>query len=443
MPAKQSEDAAIGEAEFAQLMASFEPFQSNPTVAVACSGGADSLALTLLLHDWANKRDGKATALIVDHGLRKEAGKEAKTTADALSKLGIESEILRYEGSKPAGDVQAAARTIRYDLLSRWCVKAGALHLAVAHHRDDQAETALLRLGRGSGVDGLAAMSPVVETRDFRIVRPLLHVPSKRLRATVSARQITPIEDPSNHDRAFARVRVRSLSSVLAGEGMTSTRLADTATRLARARSALEEQTACLLARSAVIHTSGYGQFDPVPVRKVHPEIALRALSKIVTCIGGNDYPPRLARVERAYSWICDGMPGGGRTLSGCRLLPRRGKVLVCRESAAAKSRLPAKGEQFWDGRFRLHLGKRRFGEIRRLGNEGWRIAVTALPELRSLPIPPAVRASLPSVWRGEELRSVPHLGYLNGKWRSPVTHPHKAVFAPRRPLMPARFTLQ
>ncbi|MDP1966000.1 MAG: tRNA lysidine(34) synthetase TilS, partial [Reyranella sp.] len=143
---------------FARAMAPFEPFEKKPVVAVAVSGGRDSLALALLAHDWARVRGGAIVALIVDHGLRSGSDGEAASTRDLLAGLGIEAGVLCWSGAKPQSGLQEAARTARYRLLSDECRRRGILHLLLAHHADDQEETVTMRAARGSGLDGLAGM---------------------------------------------------------------------------------------------------------------------------------------------------------------------------------------------------------------------------------------------------------------------------------------------
>ncbi len=218
--------APIDAAEFAALMAPLGPFEANPRIAAAVSGGADSLALAVLLHDWARPLGGHITALTVDHGLRPEAAAEARFVARTLEPLGLAHQTLRWRGAKPGANISAAARRARYDLLSRRCEQRGLLHLALGHHLDDQAETFLLRLGRGSGLDGLAAMAPIVELPGLRLLRPLLGLPKVRLEATLRARGLDWIEDPTNRDPAQARARLRQLLPGLALEGLTAARRA-------------------------------------------------------------------------------------------------------------------------------------------------------------------------------------------------------------------------
>src|SRR5262249_18811870 len=157
---------------------------------------------------WAAGQGGRVLALIVDHGLRPEAATEAQVTASVLARHGIESLVLRWAGAKPQAGLQEAAREARYRLLREACRARGILHLLVAHHAGDQAETVAMRAARASGRDGLAGMAALVEWPEVRLLRPLLPVPRARLSATLRARGVAWIDDPSNADPRFERVRL-------------------------------------------------------------------------------------------------------------------------------------------------------------------------------------------------------------------------------------------
>ncbi len=287
----------ITEAEFAGLMARLGPFEARPEVAVAVSGGPDSMALALLAQAWATARGGRAIGLTVDHALRAGSAAEAREVGEWLRRRGMAHHVLRRRGPKPRANVQAVARAARYALLEAWCRRAGVLHLLLAHHRDDQAETFLLRLGRGSGVDGLAAMAPVAERAGMRLARPLLAVPGARLAACLRAAGQDWVEDPSNEDRAHARVRARAAMPRLAAEGMTPARLAATAGNMGRARAALERATAELLVRAVVLSPAGHAWLDAATLASVPTEIGLRSLAAALRTVGGATHPPRLRRL--------------------------------------------------------------------------------------------------------------------------------------------------
>ena len=175
----------LGAAEFAGLIEALGPFEQRPRLAVAVSGGPDSLCLCLLAAGWAAARGGAVSALIVDHGLRPEAAAEARQVAAWLRARRIDHHVLRWAGAKPATGIQAAAREARYRLLGDWCRAAGVLHLLLGHHLDDQAETVALRQARQSGAEGLAGMAAVRELAGLRLLRPFLTVPKTRLLATL------------------------------------------------------------------------------------------------------------------------------------------------------------------------------------------------------------------------------------------------------------------
>jgi len=179
----------VSDREFTTLMAALGPFERNARVAVALSGGPDSMALCVLADAWARRRGGRVVALTVDHGLRSDSATEAAVVGGWMGTLGIAHQVLAWEGTKPRSGVQAKARAARYELLTGWCRRAGILHLVLAHEMEDQAETILMRLTRGSGRHGLAGMSAVSETSGVRILRPLLGVGRERLTATLRARR--------------------------------------------------------------------------------------------------------------------------------------------------------------------------------------------------------------------------------------------------------------
>ncbi len=433
----------LAPAEFAGRMAAFGPFEAAPRIAVACSGGPDSMSLALLADHWARSCGGAATALVVDHGMRPDSAQEAETVVAWLAAAGIAAVTLTWPGPRPASDRQAAARRARYALMRRWCREAGVLHLMLGHHRRDQAETFLLRLARGSGVDGLAAMAPVQEAGDVRLLRPLLDVPGERLLAHLKCEGRPYVQDPSNDDSAFARVRMRAVLPSLEREGLTASRLAATARRMARARAALETAATAVLARAAAVYPEGYATVTPAPLCEAPEEVGLRALSRLLACIGGNEYTPRLERLERLYGWLAEGRSAGaGRTLAGCRIIWRGERILVCREAAAVRDPVAAFDGVVWDGRFRLAVGEiaPNGSRVGRLGREGWGKLQRERPELRKSDLPAAVRYSLPAVWALDEVIAVPHLSYRWEKGNSMAPPVDEIAFLPARPLSAASF---
>jgi tRNA(Ile)-lysidine synthase len=441
-------------------MAPLGPFEPRPRVAVAVSGGADSLALCLLAHDWATGLGGRAVALTVDHRLRPGSTAEARQVGAWLGKWDMPHHTLSWRGPKPRTGVQAAARAARYELLTGWCRSHGVLHLLLAHQLEDQAETFLLRLARGSGVEGLAAMGAVSEGAFVRLLRPVLAVPHARLNATLRSRGQPWIEDPSNRDEAYARVRMRKILPRLAGEGLDPRRLAATARSMGRAREALEAAVADLLARAATIAPEGYGYVDPAAFVEAPAEVGLRALARTLMCVGGRGYPPRLERLERLYAGLTAGALGQARTLWGCRIGLRGERLLVCREAAAARERVPVVPGTCvqWDGRFRVSFADgpgpaskgwrpqkgRRPGAVTlaRLGREGWAQIAADEPELRRTSIPAPARPSLPALWDRRGVLAVPHLNYRRPAAGAGTRLVRRIAFSPPSPLAGSGFSV-
>jgi tRNA(Ile)-lysidine synthase len=405
--------APIGDDEFAAFMARLGGFEPAPALAIAVSGGADSLALLLLADHWARARGGTVTALTVDHRLRAEAAAEAARVARWAEARGIAHRTLVWPGPYPAGAVQAAARDARYRLLGEWCRGHGVLHLLTAHHQDDQAETLLLRLARGSGLAGLAGMAPIVEERHWRLVRPLLDLPPARLRASLEAAAQDWIEDPSNRDPRFARARLRGERAALATAGLTPPRLAETCRHLGRARMALESVIDRLLLDAVVLDPAGFALVDLAPLARAAPEIRLRTLAALIMTIGGEPYAPRFERLERLAEAIFGIRLAGGRTLGGCRILQHRDRLLILRELAATAppAPLPDVGALLWDNRFLVEGGAGGL-EIGALGRDGVAALRAIAPDLAASHLPRSAWPTLPVLRRDGTLVAVPHLGW-------------------------------
>jgi tRNA(Ile)-lysidine synthase len=295
--------------------------------AVAVSGGADSLAFLLLLSDWAAEQARPPpVVLTVDHGLRPASKRRAEAVVLRARALGASAHLLRWTGRKPAADIESAAREARYRLMGKWCRRHGMNCLYVAHSQDDQAETFLLRLIRGSGVDGLAAMTPVApfpapDCENLRVARPLLSVPRAELRSFLVARGESWLEDEMNADARFARARLRAAWPLLGELGFSAERIGVAARHLARARAALDQAAADFLARASrkegeCVLLDG-NAFVGAP-----EEIVLRSLAQVLMEVSGRVYRPRFDRLERLALAIRSDDLRGGRTLHGCCIRP-------------------------------------------------------------------------------------------------------------------------
>jgi tRNA(Ile)-lysidine synthase len=356
---------AVGAAEFDRCLRPLLAGDKPEAIAVAVSGGADSMALALLTADWAKKKRIAVLPLIVDHRLRPESTKEARHVAGLLRKAGLTPKILAWTAkTKPSANRQALAREARYDLLRQECAKQGINHLLLAHHRDDQAETLLLRALRGSGVDGLAAMQPRSARENLILLRPLLDLPKARLVATLQKRKQAWIEDPSNANASFQRVRVRAALDLLSDNNAGSRaelvqHLAQTARNFARTRALLDAAAYDLLHGSVQLTPAGTAWLDPAGLIAAEDELSLRALVKLLGAIGGISVPPRLDGLQRLLEALRSGnaLP---LTLHRCLLtrIKGEGRLLVCREARHLPAAQPLQSTLLWDGRFRIAVAK-------------------------------------------------------------------------------------
>lgn len=317
-----------------------------PAVVLAVSGGPDSVALMWLAARWRAglKRGPRLIAVTVDHGLRKEAAHEARDVKRLARTLGIEHRTLRWQGAKPATGVPAAAREARYRLLAKAARASGAAHVATAHTRDDQAETLLMRLLRGSGIAGLAAMAAETEREGVRLMRPLLDISKAELVATLEAAGIAFADDPTNRDPAFTRPRLRRLMPLLAEEGANAKALARLASRLARANAAVEtladgaERYLALTDRGAFL-----GGYDAHAFAALPEEVRLRLLRRAIDR-HGHEGPAELGKVEALLACIdravAEGQARLKQTLAGATISLSKGRILV--QPAPPRRRRPA-----------------------------------------------------------------------------------------------------
>ncbi len=380
------------------------------------------MALMLLTARWC-KRKGIAApqAITVDHGLRKDSGTEARKVAHWAHIRGVPHQTLVWIGHKPAENIQARAREARYRLLGEHMQALGVKTLLTGHTRDDQAETFLLRLARGSGLDGLGGMAPVApfplaEFSGLKIARPLLAFSHKQLMGTLTQLDQPWIDDPSNANDRFARVQIRNAMTTLESAGLTAERIAGATTHLRRAREAVEAGVVQLLTSAVELSPWGYALVTANKFAAAPREVSLRALAKLVEVVGGGEYPPRFEQTEAALDWLTTYTGPKGRTLGGCRLARREQRtVLIAREEAALAKEDPIQRLEpgtrcIWDRRFEVALSEKAKAalDIRRLGPSG-------LKSLGQLSTPPPIEprriaAALPAAWRDDALIAAPLL---------------------------------
>ena len=402
------------------------PFGPKPKLAVAVSGGADSLALTLLAERWAQARGGSLTALTVDHGLRPESRAEAETVAALLGARFIAHHILTPPHTDASRNVQEAARHWRYDALAEWCRAHDVLHCLIAHHAGDQRETVQLHTTRGETADGPAGMSVIRNYRGVRFLRPLLATEKSTLEAYLRREGIDWIEDPSNQNTRFARVRTRK---ALAHDASAERALTDLAATEAAARAARDDVFATLAAAHVTLFPAGYAELTHVDWLAVPEAEATRLLADLLTTVSGNVTRPRRGDTERLAAALRIASPPCRRTLHGCEVTLREGMIRIARERArvAAPITLSGEGRIYWDRRFRADYALAPNATL----------TLGALADAPARPhwarkLPPAA----PVLWHLDQVLGAPHITEALAPHHGRVV----AGFAPAKPLAAAPF---
>lgn len=302
--------------------------------AVGVSGGADSLALIYILNYWAKKHGKKLVALTVEHGLRKESLEEAEYVSHLMKKENIEHHILTWVGDKPKTGIEEAARHMRYNLIKEFCDKNNIKYLMIAHHKYDQAETFLMRLQRGSGVDGLSAMAEVSNLGSLEIIRPLLDVEPDCLKEYLRLKNIKWCDDKSNYDEGFLRVKIRNLLPYLNDKiGLSPDRIVSTAKVLSRTKDFLEKQVSSFIKNNVKFYDEKIAKISIMLLQKQHEEMVFRIMSQLLKDIGDKVYIPRAVDIQRIVDALLDkGKDFKNRTLGGCEIINYGGSIWIIPE---------------------------------------------------------------------------------------------------------------
>ena len=430
---------ALAADEFSRLIAPLGPFEHAPHLAVAVSGGSDSMALVLLANEWARNRQGRITAITVDHGIRREAKEEAAQVARWCQVLGVEHITLRWQ--PPEHVTQMSAREARYQMLADYCRNHAILHLLTAHHRDDQAETLFLRLARGSGLAGLSGMASVSLHNHVRLLRPLLTVPKARLVATLKSAAQPWAEDASNAQPIYTRNRLRQQLANSPQHNALNARALAITESLGQFRNHLNNKLVSYLTNAVSLLPEGCGWLHRDAFFNCPPGIAGEVLQQLVMTLAGLTHPPRSETLERLHSELKMSKP----KRNACGLLfefkERTNAWLVYREPSATAEALilMPQARALWDKRFTVGFsGMNESLQVRALGADGiaWLKSHESTKNLTDSYVGrKLVLASLPSFWHLEKMIAIPHITYVHPEYRhcsfTAQFTPAKALAAP------------
>ncbi len=326
---------------------------------VAVSGGSDSMALLHMLTDWEFDKKPDIIAASVDHGLRTESQSEIKFVKEICRKKKIKHFSLRTTTNllKTRGNLQENARIERYKLLKNWAVEQKLQCVLVGHTLDDQEENLLMRFFRGSGVDGLVSMQKSVVRSEILWIRPLLNLRREELQQYLKIKKYRWVDDPSNYDNKYLRVRIRALLQQLKVDNLLTPNFVKTTEHMSRA-SKLLRKTATFDAKNLLsFNEAGQITFDGSKFSELFEDTQYRILAGIISWFSGTVYKPRFSQLEHVYYELVQNKHLAGITLGGTIFRKKRGVVTVFREFASVKSVHVVKDQNFiWDNRWHITM---------------------------------------------------------------------------------------
>lgn len=374
-------------------------------VAVAVSGGGDSVALLHLLHRADLAQGRRLCAVTVDHALRSESASEAEAVARLCADLDIPHQTLRWDHGTISGNLMDQARQARRKLIADWARAQGIGCVALGHTADDEAETVLMALARASGLDGLAGMRGNWQQDGLRWSRPLLGHSRAELRRYLRRHGIAWVEDPSNANLRFTRVRARAALAALAPLGITARAIAASANHLKSVQDALQAMLLRFVA-TEVVEAGGALQIPQAAFAALPQDLQRRLLNAAIDWLSAAPYPARGAKQLALLAAVTAGKTA---TLAGCRFRCAGGFLYIAREARAVAG-VACATDQLWDQRWQIAGPHAADLTIRALGPQG----LPQIKDWRSVGLPRDVLLVSPAIWRDDALIAAPVAGFSN-----------------------------
>ena len=390
--------------------------------AIAVSGGSDSLALSVLAKLYSLENDNDFVSLIIDHKLRKESAEEAKQTYKSLTQKKIKAKILTYKGEKFSSNIQKKARDLRYDLFEKYCAKRKIKFLILAHHQDDLIENFYIRLIRGSGIKGLTSLQNIFEyNKNFYLLRPLLNSNKEELLSVTKKSYSSWIEDPSNKNDKFLRVRIRKMQTKLQKEGFDPKRIIKTIDNLNIAKDSLDFYIFKSEKKYLNFYKEGYVTLKSSIFNNEAQEVIFRVIIKAIHFVSGEYYPPRSDSLKSLMKNLSV-KSFKSSTLGGCLIEKNKNIISFYREDRnVAVENLNKKKQRInWDDRFLVYknFNNQQQFIVKKLGNNGIEYLKKNKVNESVNKIPTHAKKTLPSFWNNKgDLLFVPFVNFKNKKY--------------------------
>ena len=397
-------------------------FIGKERFAIAVSGGSDSLALSVLAKLYSLENDNDFVSLIIDHKLRKESAEEARVTYKNLTQNKIKAKILTYQGEKFSSNIQKKARDLRYDLFHKYCAKNKIKFLILAHHQDDLIENFYIRLIRGSGIKGLTSLQNIFEySKDFYLLRPLLNFNKQELLSVTKKSYSSWIEDPSNKNDKFLRVRIRKMQTKLQKEGFDPKRIIKTIDNLNTAKNSLDFYIFKSEKKYLNFYKEGYATLKSSIFNNEAQEVIFRVIIKAIHFVSGEYYPPRSDSLKGLMKNLL-AKSFKSSTLGGCLIEKNKNIISFYREDrdVAVETLNKTKQKTNWDDRFLVNknFNNQQQFVVKKLGNHGIEYLRKNKFNDYGNKIPVHAKKTLPSFWNNEgQLLFVPFVNFKNKKY--------------------------
>ncbi len=380
-------------------------------IAVGVSGGIDSIALVFLLKEFTKNKKIKLIALIVDHKIRENSTIDANDTAQILQKNNIECQILNsYLGTPPQANIEANLREMRYSLLNKFCLDNNIKHLFIGHHEQDQAENFLIRLFRGSGIDGLSAMDYVSKFWDMEIIRPLLNFKKEELKEYLEKNNINWIEDESNQDKKYLRNKIRSFLNSLDDKNLINQRIALASKSILESKKLIEQNLIKNASKILEFNNLGYILLKKAAFCNLSEEEAKRYLAWTLMEVSGSYYKPRLKYLENLYFWILEDKEHKKRCFYGCVVQKYDNSNLIIYREKDKIKKDKFVNNLIWDNRFKINCN---------LDINGISISNIEVQEFNKLDIKHKMNGilkniicTIPVFRKSNQILAIPHLNY-------------------------------
>ena len=412
---------------FFKEMEKLGPYENKPHIAIAVSGGSDSMCLLMLANEWVKKKNGKITALVVNHKLRKESEAECYKLKNFFKINNIKNYFFEWKKNKKKNSIQERSRNFRYREFESWCYKNSVFHLLVGHHFDDQKETFLIRLNNNSNSYGLACMPKIIFKKKIRILRPMLNLKKEDILNYLIEKKINWFEDSSNNDSKYIRNNYRKALPKLEKEGLSDKILEKILDKAKRNRTQIEEKAVNWFVKNIEIDTLGFALINYNNLKKLDQNYFIFIITRIINLISGSVYPTKSKYIINFFNKLELKNNFKPFNLGGCHFFLLKEKLVICREILKNnKKNINSKFDCFyWDNRYEINVKKREKLLIKKeMGNtffieqlqlEGWKDIVSKRKIIKKkINIHNKIVLTLPAIKnKNNRVLSVPHLNYF------------------------------